>query len=86
LKPFRCGRRRESEKTVSQKNETLDRMIVAPVVLEWAVRLPSEYWPETFDRDGKTWRKEHLTCAGNGEVQCGEYMAGDGECLIVCNE
>jgi hypothetical protein len=73
-------------RVMSQKDETLDTMIVAAVVLEWAVPLPSEHWPETFDRDGKSWRKDHLTCARNGEVQCGEYTASDGKWLIVYNE
>lgn len=55
-------------------------MTIAASVLGWAVE-----WPSTFDRDGKTYVRDHLTVAANGDVQCGEYVTDDGEWLIVYN-
>jgi len=67
--------------------ESLEKMTVAATVLGWKVPLPEAEWPETFERHGKTWRKDHLTVAQKiGEVQCGEYSDGNGEWLIVFNE
>ena len=67
-------------------DDSLERITMAATVLVWPVPLPAEDWPETFDRDGKTWTKDHMTCAASGEVQCAEYTAGEGEWLIVYNE
>lgn len=67
--------------------EGLDTLTVAASKLGWTVPLPEAEWPESFERDGKTWRKDRLTVAEKiQEVQCGEYTAGVDQWLIVFNE
>jgi len=69
---------------ISEKR--LDQMIVAASALGWSPPVPEALWPETFERDGRTWTKESLTVAERiNEVQCGEYCSGD-DWLIVYNE
>lgn len=67
-------------------DERLEQLTVAATVLGWTVPMPQDDWPIMFDRDGKTWTKDHMTCAADGEVQCAEYTAEDGDWLIVYNE
>lgn len=66
--------------------ESLERMTVAATVLGWHAPVPEAHWPERFDRGGKTYVKDHLTVARDGEVQCGEYVTEKGEWLIVYND
>ena len=66
--------------------QSLEKMTVAASVLGWKVPLPEADWPASFDREGKTWTKDHLTVAQKiQEVQCGEYTC-NGDWLIVYNE
>jgi hypothetical protein len=64
---------------------SVENMTVAATVLVWPVPMPEAAWPESFDRDGKTWQMDHMTVAANGEVQWAEYTAS-GKWLIVYNE
>lgn len=63
-------------------DESLEKMTVAASTLGWTN--PAE-WPETFQTDFHTWKREHITTAADGEVQCAEYQDGV-EWLIVYNE
>lgn len=67
--------------------ESLEQMVVSAAALGWRPPVPEEAWPEAFNRDGRTWTKDHLTVAQRtGEVQCGEYTDDEGNWLIVYNE
>jgi hypothetical protein len=68
------------------KDDSLLKMTVAATVLGWKVPVAEPDWPESFERDGQTWQKDHMTVAANGEVQCAEYTAGDGEWVIIYDE
>lgn len=65
--------------------QTLESMTVPVTMLGLHAPVAAEHWPTSFKRRGKTYTKDHLTVAANGDVQCGEYVAEDGDWLIVYN-
>jgi hypothetical protein len=67
-------------------NDDLLKMTASASTLGWKTPVEPDEWPESFERDGQTWRKDHMTVAANGDVQCVAYTAGDGEWLIIHDE
>lgn len=68
-----------------QADESLMQRIVSATQLGWSPPVPEAQWPESLDWQGHTYRKDHLTVAADGEVQCGEYVGDEDRWVIVWN-
>jgi transposase len=47
------------------------------------LKFSSRHWPDTFQYEGITWKKDNALTAANGEVQYVEYTDGNGKWLVV---